>query len=64
MELAPIDLINLGTHATLIVVIFWLLKLISDLIRALRENTVTIAELRAAFEDEIAASGGFRSREN
>lgn len=57
------DIINLGTHGTLILVIFWLLKLINDLTVVLRENSVKLEALRVAFEDEIAATGGFTSRQ-
>jgi len=60
----PIDIINLGSHGTLILVIFWLLKLINDLVGVVRENTAALTALRVTIEDEINASGGFPSRKN
>jgi len=62
--LTPSDIINLGTHGTLILVIFWLLKLTGDLIAALQRNTEVLAALKVVIEDEIAATGGLPSRKN
>jgi len=58
------DIINLGTHGTLIIVIFWLLKIISELQLVVRDNTAAITALRVTIEDEISATGGFPSRKN
>lgn len=64
IPLTPTDILNFGTHGALILVIFWQMKIIQELTVAIRDNTVELRALKVSFEDEIAATGGFSSREN
>lgn len=58
----PLDLLNIGSHGVLVLVIIYLLKLITDLLAEIRRLTDVIINLHTMVEDEIVASGGLPSR--
>ncbi len=62
--MTPSDILNLGTHGTLMLVIFWLLKSLGETSVRLTELGSKIDALKAEIDAEIAATGGFSSRNN
>lgn len=62
MEINPIDLLNVGTHGVLTLVIIYLLRQNTALLAEIRRLTDALISLRVSFEDEIVASGGFGAK--
>lgn len=58
------DVVVISMLMFLCFLVAWLVGHVRVLIKETRELTRVFCQLRATFEDEIAASGGFSSHEN